>query len=262
MIVERDRDRARAVAQVPERERAVGVRDLRDPLGVEDEGRAVVDLRERDQRGVVVDQLLDVLGLGARVGVGLDPFDLELALGGEALEHVAVGREVVAVGDDLGAVGARVERGARELVEADRGRVGDRGLAGRGPEQLGTEPVADRRREVHPSLAPGANQPLAPLLLDHLLEPLERLLGKSPERVAVQVDQPVGRDEEALVKRRERILGVERGCLIAAATARRASPWGRRHRPGSGCRCRPSASAVRRPAARPSAAAGRGWRAA
>ena len=74
---------------------------------VGDVRRAVGDVRERDQRGPLAHRLGHRLGLRAVRRVAAQKHQLEPARLRQPLEHVAVGREVVVVGDDLVAPGAQ-----------------------------------------------------------------------------------------------------------------------------------------------------------
>ena len=193
------------------------LRHLRDLVHVGDLGGAIGDVAERDQRDVVgVEQRLELFGLRAGARIRLQPFDPAARLGREPLEDVAVSREVVGVSDDRAAPGACCECRGGELVEADRGGVGDQRRAGRGAEQLLPEPVADRLRQLHPGLVPAADQPLVPLVGQQPFEFLSGLSRRASERIAVEVDQPVGDRFEAVQERRQRIVGVELFSVVSA----------------------------------------------
>ena len=84
----------------------------------------------------VCEHLFELFGLRAGARIRLQPVDPAAGLLGEPLDDVAVGREVVGVGDDRAAPGACRERGGRQLVEADRGGVGDQRRAGCGAEEV------------------------------------------------------------------------------------------------------------------------------
>ena len=73
---------------------------------------------------------------------------------GEALEHVAVGREVVAVGDER-ARGAPSSAADAQLVEVDGRRVADDHLAGPRAEHALGQQVADARGRVDPVVPAG-----------------------------------------------------------------------------------------------------------
>ena len=86
--------------------------------------------------------------------VDIHPPHPPAALAGDAVDEVPVGREVVAVDDDLDArrirLVLRVERGADELVQQHRGRIADDRLAGRGADGDPADLIADRERQLHP----------------------------------------------------------------------------------------------------------------
>ena len=111
--------------------------------------RAVGDVGEHDERGGAVGERAPRAssGCGPCERVGLEQPQLEAALGAQALEHVAVGREVAAVGDDraLRAQPVGVERGGAELVQVHRRRVADEHLARPRAEHAVGEHVAGLR---------------------------------------------------------------------------------------------------------------------
>jgi hypothetical protein len=213
--VQVQRHRARGVAQVPQDERPGVVHDARDRGEVRDVPRLVGDVAEQDQGGVRPDGGGHVLRRHARLGVRRDPAELQAALGGDALQHEPVGGEVLGVGDDHAAPGARVDRGAGELVEQHRRRVGDDGLPRRRAQHHAAEGVAELGRRVHPALVPGPDQARRPRPVDEGGEPLARGGQRPAQRVAVQVgDQALARGEAVAVAG-ERVAGVERGRAFA-----------------------------------------------
>jgi hypothetical protein len=143
-------------------------------------------VREHDQRHRPVAQH----GLEAlRLQIALEHAQGQATLVGEPFEHVAVGREVVAIGDHraLGREPVGVERRRAELEQIDGRGVGHHDLAGPGAEHALGERVADTRGGVDP-LLPAGHEPVAPLVHDgeHALARGER---QPPERVAVEVDR-------------------------------------------------------------------------
>jgi hypothetical protein len=70
------------------------------------------------------------------------------------------------------------------------------------------EEVADSLRKVEPRLVPGADQAVAPLVLDDVLKPGQGGFGEPAEGVAVEVDEVVVGDDEAGAERGERVGGV------------------------------------------------------
>jgi hypothetical protein len=95
----------------------------------------VGDVAEHEQRRVGPDDLRDLLGVTPVAGSVSIHRTGQPALGGDPLDDVAVGREVVGVDDDLAPAGLRVDGRPDELVEQHRRRVGDDDLAGAGPER-------------------------------------------------------------------------------------------------------------------------------
>ena len=91
-------------------------------------------------------------------------FELQAAGAGDPLEHVAVGGEVVLVGDQRAQRRVGVQHRVDELVEVDRGGVGDEHLAGLGADHLGQRVAgppsaprssrASRRRAPRPTGRP------------------------------------------------------------------------------------------------------------
>ena len=133
-LVGLDRDGAGGVAEIPEDQRAGVVGDAGERRGIGEVAGAVGDVAQDDHRRLGADRLAERVGGHAGGEVDVDPSDTAAPLAGDALDEVAVGREVVAVGHDLDARGVggvlRVERRADELVEQHRRRVADDRLPG------------------------------------------------------------------------------------------------------------------------------------
>ncbi len=102
----------------------------------------------------------------------------------------------------------RLERGHNELEEVNRGRVAGDHLIGRGADQL-RDLGADALWGAEPALAPAADEPLAPLVIDGRVQPRRSAPGQPPERVAVQVDQVGVVDHELVAKVRQLVLAVQ-----------------------------------------------------
>ena len=181
---------------------------------------AVADVREHHQRRVLARRLL------GRV----DQAQLAAAARGEALEHVAVGGEVAAVGDDRAL--ARLEHGGAQLVEVDGRRVAGDHLAGARAEDVLGEQVADPRGRVDP-VVPAGDELAAPLG-DGGGEPVARGQREAAERVAVEVD-PLGVVvDEPISEGAEGIGVVQRGGLVAAHGSQSTTAF---HNGFSGSRC-------------------------
>ena len=203
VVVEPDRQHAGAVAEVEQGERPGGVGGVRDRAHVGDRRRAVVDVGEGDERGLLADRRAQ--------SRRFCPDDVLAVLPRQTLQHVAVGREVGRVGDDLAAARAGGQGGGGQLVEADGRRVGEQGLTGGRAEQVLAEPVADPDREPHPALVPAADEALPPLVVDEPCDRFRRVLRQPAQRVAVEIDQPGRRGREAVEEGGERVGGVELG---------------------------------------------------
>ena len=111
--VELDVDRAARVAEVPDDERPGLVGEGGDRVDVGDRGRSVVHVAEGDERDVARMRRQgrgDVVGRRSVDRVGVDPGDLEVPRPGQALQDVAIGREVVPVGHDHAPTRSRLER--------------------------------------------------------------------------------------------------------------------------------------------------------
>jgi hypothetical protein len=163
---------------------------------------AVADVAQDDERRVRPRRLL------GRV----DQPQLAAAASCEPLEHVAVGGEVAAVGDDRAL--ALLEHGGAQLVEVDRGRVAGDHLAGARAEDGLGEQIADSRRRVDP-VVPARDELGAPLR-DGGGEPVARGQREAAERVAVEVDPRRIVIREPLAEGPEGIGLVQRGGLVAA----------------------------------------------
>ena len=152
---------------------------VREGLDVGERAAAVGDVRQHGQRA-----LGHVARLRAEQRVDLEDRQLEAASAGDALQHVAVRREVVLVGRERGDRGIAVQDRADELEQVHGDAVGDEDRAGGGAEHLG-ERVAGAGGRVDP-VVPAADELAAPLV-DHAVQALARALGQPAERVAVQV---------------------------------------------------------------------------
>ena len=157
-----DGDHPDGVIRVERDDRAHGVRMRGQPLGIEDERRPERHVRDRDERGALVDRRVEgVLVECDPVGTR-DHDDARAQLGGERLDGVADAREVERGHDD--GVAARAEVHRRE----DRGlREGD----GRGHRHLmwgraeeGGDHIAHGQRGRPPLLRPGLDPPCIPEL--------------------------------------------------------------------------------------------------
>ncbi len=169
--------------------------------------RAVVDVREDEQRDVPGGQRgLDSFRRRAFDCIGLEQAQLATVLLGETLQHVAVGRELVSRHDDR--AGPFRKQRAGQLVEVDRGRVGDEHLALAGAEHAVRESIADAPRRVDP-VVPAGDDARAPVV-DRRLEPSAGGERESTERVPVQIDPGLVAEHEALAERAERVGAVER----------------------------------------------------
>lgn len=187
---------------------------VRDPGQRRDVGEVagpVRDVADHHEGGVTTDHRRQVVDAHAAVGIGLDPAHAQPALGGDPLDDVPVGREVVAVHDDLTPAGPGGDRGAHHLVEQHRGRVPDGDLARCGAGHHLPDPVAERQRQVEPPLVPAPDQPGPPLLLDEGAHPLRRRAQWATERVPVEVDDRAVRADEAVPQPGQGVAGVERG---------------------------------------------------
>jgi amidase len=145
----------------------------------DDDGDPLVQRRGEHGR---VQALVDVGGHlphGHAAGLGHPGHDV--AVGGEV---VGGAHQDVAPGPCLGA-------GDQQLVQVDRRRVAHQHLTRLRPEDAPGQHVAHPGRLADPR-RPRADQTLAPLLLDHPGERGGRVPGQPPERVAVEVEQPVG----------------------------------------------------------------------
>src|SRR5690606_30416516 len=200
-LVEGERDGAGRVAQVEQHVGARGVGGLGDGGGVGEPAGSVDDVGEQHQRGVRGHGACDLVCGDAGGDVGVQPAHAAAALGGDALDDVAVGGEVVGEGDDHAAarvlVDGGVDGGAGELVQQDGGGVGEHGLPGRGAEGEGGDPVADPLGPLHPGpvralLGPAADQALRPRVVHELVQPDRGVGDGAPEGVAVEVGDDAG----------------------------------------------------------------------
>ena len=217
------------VAEIPEDPGAGGVNALGQPRHVCDRAAAVVHVRVHHERGAV-ERGPDVV----------DQPQLQPALGGQALEHVAVGREAAALDDQR--AGAQVERRGDELVQVHGGRVADQHLPGPCAQHVLGEQVAGPGGDVDP-VRPAGHEPLAPLV--HAgPEPVARGHGQAPERVAVEVDPVAVAEHEPLAEAGQRIGRVECRGVLARHSHSITAP--QHFEPGSRCSMWPSSSITTR----------------
>ena len=119
----------------------------------------------------------------------------------QALGDVEVGREVSGLRQDHTAVRTEAERRAEQLEHVDRRGVGGNHGARRRTEQAANL-VADALGQADPSgVVPRPDQPPAPFLLDDCSHAGRGRPRQRAQRIAVEVDHPVGKGE----------LGAERG---------------------------------------------------
>ena len=206
-----DRHRAGAVRQVPDGQGAGVVRGAREGGHVVHAAAAVVDVSQHQQRDVAAPEAFPER-------LVLEQLEPPAVLPAHALGDVEVGREVAAFGDDHAArrrvLAHDLRRRRQHLVEIDRGRVGDDQLVLARPDERG-DLVADALRQVDPAgRVPAADQALAPFALEHLGDPRRGDARQHAERIAVEIDQPLGHDE-LVAQRGERIVVIELQEVVA-----------------------------------------------
>ena len=184
-----DRDRAGGVAQVPLHQRPARLGSGRDRRHVEHRPGPEVDVRQGEQRDVVVHRR-------ERVG-GVAPAQLEAHQLGDAGRDVPVGGEGGGLDDQHPALGTQPGRGHEGLEQAHAGAVAEVHVVGPGPDERG-DPGRDPVAQLHPArVVPGADQALAPLPDHDVVQPVGHPGRRRAERVAVEVDQPGGQLEAA-----------------------------------------------------------------
>ncbi len=123
--------------------------------------------------------------------IDLDPAHAQPELIGDSLDQVTVGREVVSVDDQLRARGVTIKLighgRANELVEHDRCRITDDGLAGCGTEGGAGQRIPNTVREFEPLFIPAANESGAPIVLHKIGDALDARQQRPTERVPVEV---------------------------------------------------------------------------
>ena len=179
---------------------------LRSQISVAPRSRAAAwSAREVGQRAAAVADVgeHDDVAAPARQRGGLrlavEQPQLEPALGGDPLEHVAVGREVAAVGHERAAA-ACVERRADELEQVHRRRVAGDDLA-----RARRRSPAAIRSPVRVGASIQSGQPptsRSPHSVGQRGEPLAGRDRQPAERVAVEVDPLVARARSARGRRR------------------------------------------------------------
>ena len=158
--VEGERDGADRVREVPEHQRAGVVGQRRQLRRGRQVARAVGDVAEHHQRGAPGQHRREVGRLHPGPRVRLDPAQRQPALGGDALQHVAVGGEVVGVDHHLVAARPQVDPRPGELVEQHGRRVADHRLPGARPQADLADAVPDLSgRSSHDSSQPRISRP-------------------------------------------------------------------------------------------------------
>jgi hypothetical protein len=191
--------------KIPQRERTAGVRRRSDRRHVEHGAGAIVDVRQADDRNIGAERTGD-LGRG-------NPPDGGPELRSDGVNDVAVGRKVAQLRHDDRTAGPKPQRGDEHLIELHRRRVADDDVAGRSSDQL-ADAIADTIRGGHPPVrVPRADQVGAPLAFDDVTEPISDAPGHRSERVPVEVDDAVGKDEP-LAELGERVSKVERDRIV------------------------------------------------
>jgi hypothetical protein len=74
--------------------------------------------------------------------------------------------------------------------------------------------VAQLSRAVHPVLVPRPDQPVAPLAVHKVMQPVPRDVQRPAERVAVEVGDDAVRSHELVAVRRQRVGLVQSGGLV------------------------------------------------
>ena len=191
------------MAEIPDDERAGRMRRAGEAGHVAQLAGAVIDVRQADDRGVLVDQGLD----RAVVVLGESQAGAAVHIGDRALQDMDVGWKVVALGDDLGPAGPERHGGAEHLEQVDRGGIAGQHLAARRAHER-RQPVADDHRQHVPvAFVPAADQPFGPAVFEGFGKRRRDRARHGAERIAVEIDV-VGRKREMVAQRGQRVLPV------------------------------------------------------
>ena len=197
-LTKRNRGSSGRVAQIPQCQGTPGMGGGGDGLHVEHRSAPIRHVGEAHEPDLLVEFVSN--GVGGRLGrhrAEAAPRPI-----GHSRQDVPVRREVARIGDDIGTLHC-VERGVRQLVEVDRGLVGDENVADIGPDQWG-KPISRLAQQRQPEI-PTADETHAPCRLDGCHHRGHGPLGKPPERVAVEIHQAVIGDGEFTTKGAEGI---------------------------------------------------------
>ena len=240
--VERERDRAGGVAEVPDQGHAAFAAVRGDPRHVVHGAGAKVDVGEGCERGPLVD------GAGNLRRVREHEVEALAEEPDQPFQDVGDGREVAPLGDHPAPSLAAAQQRGRQLEHVDGGGVRDDHLA-RGCADQGRDGVARAAREEEPvGIEPALDEPLAPFRPDQALDVGGRGLRQRPEGVAVEVENAVGQGE-ALPAVRQRALPVQplarRAIHHRHRRALRTGFGRRRRRPPGRSRSRPARRARR-----------------
>ena len=179
------------MTEVPHHQRPGVVQPLGDAGHVEKLAGAIVDVGQHGDRDLAVEQAVD------RRAVPADQPSLHRTTRGlhRAFDDVEVGRERLILGNDDVAVGPQSDGGLDCLVEIDRGRVANEGLAGSSPKQR-SDAVTEPDRHVEPSSAvPAPDQVMSPFPFDRVVQDVGGGARHRAERIAVEIDDAFGEHE-------------------------------------------------------------------
>ncbi len=190
--VQLDRQRAGRMGDIPQRQRALGMRRRRQRRHVEQFAGAVVDVGQRHHRGVVVDGGGD---FARRHRTQCSPARGKF---GDTLGDIKIGGKITGLAENGAAPGPQLARSRQQFEQIDRRGIGDRDLSRCGADQA-RDLVADPLRQSYPIvLGPAAHQMSAPLVARDVGQPVGCPLRRRPQGIAAQIDQAIGQSEGVL----------------------------------------------------------------
>ena len=198
-----ERHRAGRMREVPDHQRAFGVRRFRDLRHVVHAARAIAHMGEEHAGDIVVDDR----GKFFRRGRLEHMVPAQVAY--QSLHDIKIGGEIFALGQNRAPRRIERERRRQNLEQIDRGGVGDDRFA-----FAGTDQPSDFGPHTHLQIDPAMNVPAAdqvpaPFLFDHFADAVGHGFGHRTQRIAVEIDRAFGQ-KEAIAERPQRIFAVKR----------------------------------------------------
>ena len=180
------RNGPRRMRQIPHRQRPHRMGLGRDRRHVMLAARAVIHLGDHRHRHGVINRIQHLLWRHRPQGIAIAQSPHQ------PIGHIQVRREVPRIRQDHPPRGVHLKRRGQRLIDLDRQCIPHHHRAGFRPDQP-RDPVAHAGGLFHPpGLVPPGDQHLAPFRRHRLRHARSGGLGQRPQRIAVQIDDPLG----------------------------------------------------------------------